>query len=97
MKYGESAEETLQREIIEETGLNVKRISILDTWNLLKQDCQITGIIYLCKTEKNEVVLSDEHDHYTWLPAHERSIDKMHKAFKERMIKWNWDEILQKR
>lgn len=94
MEFGETAEETLKREIMEETGLIVKPIKLLDTWNLiLRVDYQIAGIIYLCELEEGEVRLSDEHDAYKWIGIDEMSLELMYPTFRDRMKNWNWDEI----
>lgn len=93
MEFGETAEETLKREIMEETGLIVSPIKLLDTWNLVKVDHQITGIIYLCSLEEGEVKLSDEHDAYKWINADRESLDGMYDIFKTRMLNWDWNEI----
>lgn len=94
MEFGETAEETLKREIMEETGLIVKPIKLLDTWNLiLREDYQIAGIIYLCELEEGEVKLSEEHDAFRWINAGEESLNLMYPTFRSRMINWNWDEI----
>ena len=94
MEFGETAEETLKREIMEETGLKVNPIKLLDTWNLIKEERQITGIIYLCSIEEGEVKLSDEHDAYKWIKASKESVDIMYDVFKSPMEKWDWSEIL---
>lgn len=94
MEFGETAEETLKREIMEETGLIVSPIKLLDTWNLIKVDRQITGIIYLCSIEEGVVKLSDEHDAYKWIKAGKESLDVMYDVFKNPMEKWDWNEIL---
>lgn len=93
MEFGETAEETLKREIMEETGLIVNPIKLLDTWNLIKVNHQITGIIYLCSIEEGELTLSDEHDAYKWINADKESLDIMYDVFKTRMLKWDWNEI----
>ena len=93
MEFGETAEETLKREIMEETGLIVSPIKLLDTWNLIKVDHQITGIIYLCSIEEGEVTLSEEHDSFKWIKADKESLDIMYDIFKSRMINWDWNEI----
>lgn len=93
MEFGETAEETLRREMLEETGLIVKPIKLLDTWNLIKEDYQIAGIIYLCQLEEGEVRLSEEHDGYQWIDTDENSLKMVYEVFRSRMSKWNWDEI----
>jgi 8-oxo-dGTP pyrophosphatase MutT (NUDIX family) len=95
MEFGETAEETLIREMKEETGLQVIPIKVLDTWNVVKEEHQITGIIYSCEiaNENINIMLSSEHDQYQWVKAESSSLALMHKAFKERMPHWNWDEF----
>lgn len=93
MEFGETAEETLKREIQEETGLGIKPIKLLDTWNLVEENHQITGIIYLCKLEEGEVRLSDEHDAFQWLGTDEESLKKLYNVFRIRMIDWDWNDI----
>jgi 8-oxo-dGTP diphosphatase len=90
MEFGETAEETLIRELIEETELLVTPIRVLDTWNCVFENYQITGIIYLCKIDNNEVRLSDEHDNYMWINADTEALTNMYEVFKEKMINWNW-------
>lgn len=93
MEFGETAEETLKREMLEETGLAVKPIKLLDTWSLIREDYQIAGIIYLCQFEEGEVRLSDEHDAFKWISTDVESLQMMYDDFKIRMLNWNWDEI----
>lgn len=93
MEFGETAEETLVRELLEETGLLVTPIKLVDTWNFVFDNYQITGIIYLCKIKNNELKLSDEHDNYKWVKTEIESIYNMYDVFKEKMVNWNWDEI----
>lgn len=93
MEFGETAEETLIREVKEETNFTVGPVKLLDTWNFIASDYQITGVIYLCKIKDGSLKLSDEHDKYEWLEFNEESLDKMHEVYKERMINWNLKEI----
>jgi len=50
----------------------------------------ITGVIYLCKIEGTcEIVLSDEHDSYRWLPLDVNVVtEHVHDAFKGQIIKY---------
>lgn len=93
MEFGETAEETLRREMIEETGLVVQPIRLLDTWNLIRRDYQISGIIYLCEFGGGEVRLSDEHDRFKWIDTDEKSLEMMYEVFRVKMLKWNWGDI----
>jgi len=95
MEFGESAEETVIREVFEETGLTVKPVKLLDTWNSVHDDYQVTGIIYSCKIESGELRLSNEHDRYEWLTADITGIGKLHKVFRDKMIKWDFTNIRQ--
>lgn len=94
MEFGETAEDTIVREIFEETGLEIQPIRVLDTWNNIHLDYQITGITYLCSLQDGEVRLSKEHDKFTWIKADGSCISKLHKAFSKNMKKWDWDRVL---
>lgn len=94
MQFGENAEQTLKRELIEETGLSVKRIRILDTWDRFEgEDYQVTGIICLCASTEGQVIISDEHDDYQWLPVNKSSVEYLYEHFKSRMMKWDWNDL----
>jgi len=97
MEFGETAEETVIREVMEETCLQITPVSLLDTWNFVREAQQITGVIYLCTLENGgSIVLSDEHDEHKWLPATAESFDKMNRLFAPQMRKWDWDIIFKK-
>ncbi|MBF9018739.1 MULTISPECIES: NUDIX domain-containing protein [unclassified Oceanispirochaeta] len=53
MEYGENLEETLHREIKEETNLEIIPIRILNSWYLIEETRQISGVIYLCEIKSN--------------------------------------------
>jgi 8-oxo-dGTP diphosphatase len=68
MEFGETPEETLGRELLEEVGLEVEIIKPLNTWSLLRdENTQIVGITYLCKAVSSEVILSEEHVDFAWV------------------------------
>jgi len=90
LMFGETAEEAVVREVLEETGLHVLPVSLVDTWNWVSDARQVTGVIYLCTIKAgNDVVLSDEHDEYMWLPFTEESMEKMNKLFAPKLRKWS--------
>jgi 8-oxo-dGTP diphosphatase len=83
MEYGETIEETLHREIKEETNLDIIPTRILNSWDLIEDNRQISGIIYLCELKSNSIVLSDEHSDYEWFSTSE--IDKLYPVFSDRL------------
>ena len=92
MIFGETAEETVIRETMEETGLHITPILLVDTWNFVSETRQVTGIIYLCAlTNGDNVNLSDEHDKYEWLTITEESFKKMNRLFAPQMRRWDWE------
>lgn len=95
MEFGETAEETLKREILEELNVAIKPIKVIDTWNY-KQDlnCQITGIIYYSELITNEIRLSDEHDGYEWIEFEKAQTIFTKDFLLDKIQLWNWDSIL---
>ncbi len=93
-EFGETAEDTVKREVFEETGLHVNPIRILDTWNHVNDQYQITGIIYLCSFQGGEVQLSSEHNKFMWIETDERCLSRLHQAFSERIRNWDWNKII---
>jgi 8-oxo-dGTP diphosphatase len=85
MELGETPQESLHREIKEETGLEVKIIKPTRTWSFTKGDIQVVGITFLCKHISGEVCLSHEHTEYEWVDPKEASS----KGFE----KWLLEEI----
>lgn len=68
LEFGESPDDTLMRELLEETGLAAKPIHPIQTWSFFRgEDTQIVGITFLCKTNTNLVELSTEHEAYAWI------------------------------
>ena len=72
----ESPEEGLRREIQEELGLtDIEVGGILRVWHIYrgskKAENDLVGITYRCKTLSDTVVLSDEHEQYTWVTPEE--------------------------
>lgn len=68
LEFGETPEEALKREMMEEAELPVKIICPLQTWSFFRgEDTQIAGITFLCRAATDTVRLSDEHDAYEWI------------------------------
>lgn len=66
-EYGEKPEETLRREVMEESGLEVEIIRPLKVWTVIKEKYQTIGITYLCRYKSGEVKLSEEHESFEWV------------------------------
>ena len=68
LEQGETPEETLRRELLEELGLpcNVKRI--VDAWVFpVLENREVFIVTYLCEcNEQTQIQLSDEHVEYRW-------------------------------
>ena len=45
MNFGETAKETLMREMLEEVGLCAMPLKLVDTWNFLTETNRVTGIL----------------------------------------------------
>lgn len=76
INFGEEPEEGLEREVKEETNLDVKTVErVLDVRTIFKDDTlQIIRITYLCTVilaSLENIKLSDEHVSYTWMHPHE--------------------------
>jgi len=71
IKFGESPEETLTRELKEEMGMtDVKIGKIVDVWSVLIEadwaHYQFVGIVYECFSNQTEIVISEEHQNFIW-------------------------------
>ncbi len=93
MKENESAEETLRREVFEETSLLIEPIRVLHQWDFINNDYLIMGVIYLCHLLEGEIYLSDEHDYYDWLPLNEESIQALTPSLAHAISRLNLQNI----
>ncbi|MEX1030728.1 MAG: NUDIX domain-containing protein [Paenibacillaceae bacterium] len=65
--FGEKLEEALIREAKEESGLDIYVEKLLYAGTFMTNpNRQMVVITYLCRTEQDQVVLSDEHSDYVW-------------------------------
>jgi 8-oxo-dGTP diphosphatase len=71
VKIGQSWNESLLREIKEETGLDVEvgNPFSVDEWRPVVNDehWQIIGVHFVCKAKTNQVQLSEDHDDFIWI------------------------------
>jgi 8-oxo-dGTP diphosphatase len=67
--FGETLENALVREVFEETGLFVSLSKLLYATTFPTDPSrQVVLLMYLCVTDHAEVVLSDEHQEFRWVP-----------------------------
>lgn len=73
VKYGEMIEDTVRREVEEETGILPKEILMKNASTVLRPDgMHLLIVLYKCICDDNKVKLSDEHNLYVW-----KSVDKI--------------------
>lgn len=95
MEFGETAEETLKREILEELSIEINPVKVIDTWNYMHNDkCQITGIVYFSEMLTDEICLSDEHDGYDWIGFGQIEEFFSKDFLLEKMQLWDWNAIV---
>ncbi len=75
--FGESPKETLKREVMEETGIEVEVLKPFSVWDYKRPNVQIIGISLHCRYIAGEIVLSDEHVAYKWLSLEEIKAKKI--------------------
>lgn len=69
MKIGESAEETVVREVKEELGLDVESLEFIHSYPYEKKELLMLG--YLARVKKADFVFSSEVDTACWFPLEE--------------------------
>lgn len=95
MEFGETAEETLKREIYEELGIEIEPIKVIYTWNYMQDDnCQITGIIYFSEMKTNKIRISEEHNGFDWIGFKQINEVFSKDFLLEKMQLWDWDSII---
>lgn len=65
MKLGESAEETVMREVKEEIGQDVESLEFIQSYPYIKKDMLMLG--YKATVKKKEFILSEEVDFVEWV------------------------------
>ena len=91
VKPGQRFDESLIREIQEETGLNIKigRPFFVNEWRPIVrgEQWQIVGTFFECFSESDKVLLSEDHEEYVWIDPKEYKkynlIDNLIPAFEE--------------
>ena len=68
MEAGESLEEGLTREVMEETGLEIEIIAPVSTWCVPNH---MIGVAFICDYVSGQVRLTPEHTEFKWIPVKE--------------------------
>ena len=73
IEFGEDLKNEVDREVKEETGLDVAIKQVFNAWTFIKKgsDFQLVGIDFLCTTDQNKIKLSKEHLSFEWKRANE--------------------------
>jgi 8-oxo-dGTP diphosphatase len=65
----------LRREISEESGLEVEIIKPINTFHVFRgektAEKEVVGIMYWCRTDSQDVVVSEEHSEFKWVTPEE--------------------------
>ena len=72
LQFGESLENALKREFIEEVGISIQvQQQLFSTTFLSTPTRQIVLLSFLCTSEEENITLSIEHDQYKWAKKEE--------------------------
>jgi 8-oxo-dGTP diphosphatase len=95
IEFKESPETAIDREVKEETSLDVNCLFPISTWTFTKtENIQVIGITFLCLLRQpGTVVLSPEHDEFAWISESQIGNFQFSKGVTEEMKKWNWDFV----
>ena len=66
IRKGETFEETLIREVKEETGLDVIESELVNVYSRIFNERHDITIAYLCKCRLDKITLDNEHSEYTY-------------------------------
>lgn len=91
VEHGESFEETLHREIKEEVNITGEIIYIIRAWNCLDENKMLYGVTFAVRYLSGDILLSNEHENYHWIPISEIQSSDVAKWIKAEVA------ILQKR
>jgi len=67
-EVGETFQESLEREVFEETQLTIMLLHVAGTLEFEIRSRKIACILMECRAESGEVHLSYEHEEYAWVP-----------------------------
>ncbi len=87
--YGEDLIEALLREVQEEAGLEIMVRRPYITWHFTKDPFWVTGVTFLCEYISGEVLLSEEHDAFTWIKPSQCESLPLSMKVKEQILAYN--------
>ncbi|MEK4627443.1 MAG: NUDIX domain-containing protein [Solibacillus sp.] len=72
LEFGESLETALKREFHEEVNLSITvQKQLYSTTFFTKKDRQIVLLTYLCESQNDNILLSNDHDQFLWATKEE--------------------------
>lgn len=71
MSYGESLQEALAREVLEETGVEIEVGPSIHICHFVKEPFWVTSVTFVCKHVAGDVRMSIEHDDFEWIAVSE--------------------------
>ncbi|MDP3728437.1 MAG: NUDIX hydrolase [bacterium] len=80
VKYGEDLKSAIQREVKEETHLDVTVADVNTVWDFVASDAHVIGITFLCfLQEKQTITLNAELSSYEWIQMNDISVKNIPK------------------
>jgi mutator protein MutT len=76
VETGERLEDALRREVLEETGLSVKAVCVVEVFERIQRDSQgraeyhFVLVDYLCRPVSGELRPADDASRVAWVPRH---------------------------
>lgn len=71
VRFFETAERALFREVKEETSIKVRLIKLMNAYDAIRTVLHLVILTYICQYADGEVALSNEHDRFYWLTLDE--------------------------
>lgn len=86
--YEETPQEGLQREVMEEAGIEVRVLDPVTSWTFIRDNGeQVFGTTFLCEPEGFEIELGEEHTDFQWVNEDDLDGLEMHDELREGLKK----------